>query len=88
MNHKHSDSNAGRVHIPELASALYRQSREDTSMLMTAGVPFTMRPLVPEDLGTVARKGRTDLVKLTDRSGVLKMTRTLDAEMRRVRSAR
>lgn len=87
MNHKHSDSNAIRAHIPELALALYRQSMEDTSMLKTEGVPFTMRPLVPEDLGTVAGKGRTDLVKLTDRSGALKMTRTLEAEVRRVRSA-
>lgn len=87
MKHKHVDSNPGRVHIPELALELNRQPTEDTSMLMTAVVPFTMRPLVPEDLGTVAGKGRADLVKLTDRSGALKMTRTLVAEVRRVRSA-
>lgn len=87
MKKKYARANPSRIYIPELSRAPKGPPAEDISTLMTAGVPFTMRPLVPEDLGTVAQKGRTDLVRLTDRSGTLKMTRTLDAEVRRVRGA-
>lgn len=87
MDKKNLHSSTARVQIPELAVALKSQSAKNRSVLMTAGVPFTMRPLVPEDLGTFAEKGRTDLVRLTDRSGAIKMTRTVVAEVRRIRKA-
>lgn len=87
MKKKHVRPGAGRINIREMGVTFAALTPEERSGLGTAAVPFTLRPLLPEDLDTVAQKGRTDMVRLMDRSGALKMTRTLDAEVRRVRSA-
>ncbi|MBA3916867.1 MAG: hypothetical protein H0X25_24085 [Acidobacteriales bacterium] len=87
MKKNSPNSRVSRVRIPDLAAELNGKKAEDRSVSMKAELAFTMRPLVPEDLGTVAQKGRTDLVKITERSGAIKMTRTVAAEVRRVRKS-
>lgn len=73
-----------RVHIRGLSVWV---DAATSRSLLPPSAPWTARPLVPEDLGTRADKGRTDLVRVTDRSGAMKMTRTLAAEVHVVRKA-
>lgn len=81
---KGSPGNAGptRVHIPGLSVCVGAAAGAPMS---PPELPWTTRSLVPEDLGTRADKGRTDLVRVRDGYGVLKMTRSLAAEVREVR---